>query len=80
MGRPKKLIKDKPISEPLPQKILLRVSEVARYFDVTDKTVYLWIQHGHLEIENTPGGQMRVTKNSVDKCRFRSVNGDSGGN
>lgn len=54
-----------------PQKALLRVSEVAQYFDVTDRTVYLWIEHGHLEIEMTPGGQKRVTKDSVDKCRFR---------
>ena len=59
-----------------PQKILLRVSEVAQYFDVTDRTVYLWIEHGHLEIEMTPGGQKRVTKDSVDRCRFgyRRVN------
>jgi len=57
----------------LPQKVLLRVSEVAQYFDVTDRTVHLWIEHGHLEIEMTPGGQKRVTKDSVDKCRFKNV-------
>ena len=71
MGRPKKLIKDEPISKPLPQKVLLRLSEVAQYFDVTEQTVYLWIAHGHLEIEMTPGGQKRVTKDSIDRCRFR---------
>ena len=55
----------------LPDKKLLRVGEVAAYFEVTDRTVYLWIEHHHLIIELTPGGQMRVTKESVDKCRFK---------
>lgn len=58
-------------TEPLPEKVLLRVSEVAQYFDVTERTVYLWVEHGHLETESTPGGQLRVTKGSVDRCRFR---------
>lgn len=52
------------------KKKLLRVSEVAAYFDVTERTVYLWIEHGHLGIEFTPGGQKRITQESVDRCRF----------
>jgi len=57
-------------TEPLPEKVLLRVSEVAQYFDVDERTVRTWIQHGHLDAEYTPGGQKRITKESVDKCRF----------
>lgn len=72
MGRPKKMT-DEPILKPLPQKVLLRISEVAQYFDVTERTVYLWIEHGHLEIEMTPGGQKRVTKDSVDRCRLGKI-------
>lgn len=55
----------------LPEKPLLRVGEVASYFDVTVRTVYLWIEHGHLITEMTPAGQMRITRESVDKCRIR---------
>ncbi len=54
----------------LPDKKLFRVSEVAAYFDVTERTVYLWIEHGHLKTEPTPGGQKRITRASIDKCRF----------
>lgn len=53
---------------------LMRVSEVAIFFNVTERTVYLWIENGHLEIETTPGGQLRVTKESVDNCRFLQKN------
>ncbi len=53
---------------------LLRVSEVATFFNVTERTVYLWIDNGHLETETTPGGQLRVTKESIDKCRFLQGN------
>jgi excisionase family DNA binding protein len=54
----------------LPQKRLFRVSEVASYFEVTERTVYLWITHKHLKTEKTPGGQWRITKDSIDECRF----------
>ena len=60
--------------EKLPQKRLFRVSEVAKYFEVTDRTVYLWIEHGHLETEKTPGGQWRITIDSINKCRFNHQN------
>lgn len=54
----------------LPDKGTFRVSEVAAYYDVTERTVYLWIEHGHLETVLTPRGQWRITKESVDRCRF----------
>lgn len=55
----------------LPKKKLFRVSEVAAYFGVVERTVYLWISHGHLETELTPGGQWRITIDSINKCRFK---------
>lgn len=54
----------------LPNKPTLRVSEVAYYYGVTDRTVYLWIEHKHLETIMTPKGQYRITRESIDKCRF----------
>ena len=63
-------MKQREKTSPLPDKVLLRVDEVAQYFDVTNRTVYLWIDHGHLEIIYTPGGQIRITKESINKCRF----------
>lgn len=54
----------------LPNRPTLRVSEVADYYGVTERTVYLWIAHGHLKIVMTPGGQKRVTRESLDTCRF----------
>jgi excisionase family DNA binding protein len=63
-----------PTPEPVPDladKPTYRVSEVAAYYDVTERTVYLWIAHGHLQTEATPGGQTRVTRDSLDSCRFR---------
>lgn len=53
-----------------PNRPLLRVSEVAQYYDVTERTVYIWIEHGHLKTERTPMGQIRITKESVNSCRF----------
>jgi len=54
----------------LPARPTLRVSEVAAYYGVTERTVYLWIEHGHLETVLTPAGQWRVTRESLDACRF----------
>lgn len=54
----------------LPNKPTFRVSEVAWYYSVTERTVYLWIEHGHLKTIKTPRGQYRVTKESLDNCRF----------
>jgi excisionase family DNA binding protein len=54
----------------LPDKELLRVEEVAEYFSVTNKTIYLWIENGHLIAEKIAGSVVRVTHESVLKCRF----------
>jgi|APSaa5957512622_1039677.scaffolds.fasta_scaffold88391_1 excisionase family DNA binding protein len=71
---PKIEVKKEPEERPevvsLPLRPTLRVSEVAYYYGVTERTVYLWIQHGHLLTEKTPMGQWRVTRESLDKCRF----------
>jgi len=53
----------------LPDKELLRVDEVARYFSVTEKTIRLWIEHGHLIAEKIVG-IVRIPRESVLKCRF----------
>lgn len=58
-------------ADPLPKKHLLRVSEVALYFDVTERTVRNWIEHRRLETEGTPGGHLRITKESIDRWRFQ---------
>lgn len=55
----------------LPQKPLLRVDEVATYFDVTEKTIYLWIDHGLLEAEKYKR-VIRVTRKSIEKFRLAS--------
>jgi excisionase family DNA binding protein len=54
----------------LPDKPTYRISEVAVYYGVTERTVYLWLEHGHLQTVLTPSGQQRVTKESFDSCRF----------
>lgn len=56
----------------LPEKATYRVSEIATYYGVTERTVYLWIEKGQLETIQTPGGQSRITRDALDKCRFPS--------
>ena len=53
----------------LPKKDLFRVDEIASYFSVTDRTIRLWIEHGHLKSEKIVGS-IRITRDSVLKCRF----------
>jgi excisionase family DNA binding protein len=48
----------------LPDKANLRPSEVARYFDVTRKTVYKWIQEGKLASVKI-GGVLRIPRESI---------------
>lgn len=55
----------------LPQKPLLRVDEVATYFDVTEKTIYLWIDHGLLDAEKYKR-VIRITRESILKFRLAS--------
>ena len=53
----------------LPDKELLRVEEVAAYFDVSRSTIYLWIDHGILTAEKIRG-IIRIPRDSVGKCRM----------
>lgn len=55
----------------LTKKPLLRVDEVASYFDVTEKTIYLWIDHGLLEAEKYKR-VIRITRESILKFRLAS--------
>jgi excisionase family DNA binding protein len=55
---------------PLPNRPTLRVSEVAYYYGVSERCVYMWIAHGKLKTEHTPGGQKRITRDSFDNCRL----------
>ena len=58
------------MSYKLPDRPTLRVSEVAFYYGVSERCVYLWIENNHLKTVQTPAGQIRVTKESFDTCRF----------
>lgn len=49
----------------LPEKSLLRVDEVARFFRVTPRTVYLWIERGKVQSRETPGGGVRIARESL---------------
>lgn len=53
----------------LPDKELLRVDEVATYFDVSTRTIYLWIDHGHLKAEKYMR-TVRITRKSVVNFRL----------
>lgn len=53
----------------LPNKDLFRIDEVARYFDVSERCIRMWIQHGHLEKEIIQG-TTRISRQSILDCRF----------
>ena len=53
----------------LPNKPMLRVDEVALYFDVTERTIRLWIENGHL-IAKKIVGTIRIPRESVESCKF----------
>ena len=55
----------------LPVKDLFRIDEVAEYFSVTERTIRLWIDHGHLVSEKVVGS-IRVSRKSILECRFRN--------
>jgi len=48
----------------LPDKELLRPDEVANYFSVTRKTIYLWIKKKHLEAYKIDKA-IRITRKSI---------------
>ena len=55
----------------LPAKALFRIDEVAEYFGVTDRTIRLWIEHKHFEVEKLHG-TLRITRESILAFRLKS--------
>jgi excisionase family DNA binding protein len=53
----------------LPDKNLFRISEAAEWFDVTERTIRLWVEHAHLEAHKI-GGTVRITRESILQCRL----------
>lgn len=53
----------------LPAKPLWRVDEVAAHFDVTARTIYLWIDHGLLLAEKYKG-IIRIPRESIINFRL----------
>ena len=53
----------------LPMKDLLRIDEVGTFFSVSDRTIRLWAEHGHLEAVKIVGS-IRITRESALNCRF----------
>jgi predicted site-specific integrase-resolvase len=54
----------------LPNRELLKISEVATFFDVSERSVRLWVSHGHLHAVPTPGGGVRIVRESVLSCFY----------
>jgi excisionase family DNA binding protein len=57
----------------LPEKNLLRPAEVAEYFSVTKRTVYLWIAEKKLDTELTPGGSLRIKRESILRSKPQDI-------
>jgi len=55
----------------LPNRDLFRINEVASYFSVSDRTIRLWIDHGHFQIEKLRG-TIWVPRSSILKFRLKS--------
>jgi excisionase family DNA binding protein len=57
----------------LPRKALLTPDEVAQFFGVSTKTIYIWVELGKLSACNPSGGCLRIYRESViqlmDKTR-----------
>ena len=61
-------IEDDPL---LVGKSLFRVDEAATYFDVSVRTIYLWVDHGILAAEKYRG-TIRISRASILGCRFKA--------
>ena len=53
----------------LPNKDLFRIDEVATYFSVTERTIRLWLDHGHL-IAAKKAGTIRILRKSILDCHI----------
>lgn len=62
---------EKQDDENLPKKSLFTVYEVSEYFGVTERTVRLWMEHGHLAGEKIVGS-IRISRESILQCRFKA--------
>ena len=61
---------------PFPDKPTYTPQEYAYRWSVTVRTVYLWIENGHIQIEKTPGGIIRIPRMEMLKNRMsREVEG-----
>lgn len=56
----------------LPTKSLLRVSEAADYFSVSERTIRLWVSHGLLTAEK-PHGSIFISRESIKQFRLKGV-------
>jgi excisionase family DNA binding protein len=56
----------------LPDKKLLRVSEAAAYFSVSERSIRLWIAHGHLTAEK-PHGSIFISRESIKQFRLKGA-------
>lgn len=50
----------------------LKLHEVAIYFSVTERTIRIWIERGHLKTEKYNGRSVRVARESVEAFRLKS--------
>lgn len=62
----------------LPDKPTYRISEIARYYSRTRRTIYSWINKGLLDTVMTPRGGRMITRESLNRVRFKEK--DSGEN
>jgi len=53
-----------PVSIPIPDKHSFRPDEVAKLFQLSTKTIYLWIEIGQLEAVRV-GGTLRVPRQAL---------------
>jgi len=56
--------------EQLPRKANFRKNELAVFFDVSERTITRWVDHGLLEAFKT-GGCVRINRESVLKCMIK---------
>ena len=57
----------------LPEKQYYRPREVAKMFDVSLPTVYLWIDTGRLDADRIAGTTIRITKAAIEKLKEVAV-------
>jgi len=55
----------------IPPKVLLRPDEVARFWDVSTKTIYRWIDLGILNAVRK-GGTIRIPRKDAEKLKSES--------